>query len=163
MIRRPFLTPVILEESTDVAAPPEAVYRFFEEMEENYERWHPDHIAFRWTEGDGLERGAEAYFEERIAGKRQEKTVEFVAVSPGRYLEFKPTSFLVGLLMPQISFAIEPRSEGCVLTQRIKIRTGPIGARLNRREFDAVRTHMREEGENAKRILENESRDGANA
>jgi len=34
------------------------------------------------------------------------------------------------------------------------VRTGPIGAWLNRREFDAVRQHMHEEGENLKRIVE---------
>jgi hypothetical protein len=56
--------------------------------------------------------------------------------------------------MPSISFAIEPHENGCDLTQRIKVRTGPIGAWLNRREFDAVRTHMKEEGENLKTILE---------
>lgn len=149
---------MILKETTDVEAPPEEVYRFFEEMEGNYERWHPDHITFRWTKGVGLEQGAEAYFEERIVGKLQKKTVKFVKVIPGRYIEFKPTSLLVGLLMPHISFTINTRSNGCELTQRIKVRTGPIGARLNKREFDAVRTHMREEGENLKRILENEER-----
>ena len=147
---------MILEETTAVETPPEELYRFFEEMEDNYERWHPDHIAFRWTEKSGLQQGAEAYFEERIAGKVQKKTVRFVAVTPNRYIEFKPTSLLVGLLMPQISFRIDARSDGCELTQRIKVRTGPIGARLNKREFDAVREHMREEGENVKRILENE-------
>ena len=36
----------------------------------------------------------------------------------------------------------------------IVIRTGPVGAWLNRREFDAVREHMREEGENLRAILE---------
>lgn len=152
---------MILKEATAVAAPPEDVYRFFEEMEENYERWHPDHITFRWIEGGGLDQGAEAYFEERIAGKLQKKTVKFVEVVPDRYLEFKPTSRLVGLLMPHISFTIDTQSFGCELTQRIKVRTGPIGARLNKREFDAVRTHMREEGENLKRILENEKRTAA--
>lgn len=147
---------MILNATTEVEAPPEAVFRFFEEMEENYERWHPDHVSFRWTEGGGLRRGAEACFEEQIAGKVQRKTVRFVEVTPDRYLEFRPTSRLVGLLMPHISFTIQPRSGGCVVTQRIKVRTGPIGARLNKREFDAVRTHMREEGENLKRILERE-------
>ncbi len=80
--------------------------------------------------------------------------MRFVEADPDRYIEFKPTSLLIGLLMPHISFTIEPRPNGCELTQRIKVRTGPIGARLNRREFDAVRTHMREEGRNLKRILE---------
>ncbi len=145
---------MILEETTEVEAPPEEVFRFFESMDENYTEWHPDHVTFRWVDGGRLEEGAEAYFEERIAGKRQQKTVRFTQVDRDRYIEFEPASLLVRLLMPHISFTISSRSEGCTVTQRIKVRTGPIGARLNRREFDAVRTHMREEGEGLKRILE---------
>jgi hypothetical protein len=145
---------MILKETTRVRASSEDIYRFFETMDANYERWHPDHIEFRWIGRDGLTEGAKAYFEERIAGKTQQKTVRFTAVVPGRYIEFKPTSLLVGLLMPSISFTIDPREDGCDFTQRIKIRTGPIGARLNRSEFDAVRTHMHEEGEHLKTILE---------
>lgn len=148
---------MLLEETTRVHASPADIYYFFEMMDANYERWHPDHIEFRWIDGDELEEGAKAYFEERIAGKMQQKTVRFTEIVPGRYIEFKPTSRLVGLLMPSISFTIDPHEHGCDFTQRIKVRTGPIGARLNRREFDAVRTHMKEEGENLKTILEIEA------
>lgn len=147
---------MLLEETTRIEASPDVVYRFFEEMEENYERWHPDHSTFRWVEGGALEVGNKAYFEEEIAGKLQRKTVEFTEIDPDRYIEFRPTSRVIGLLMPHISFTITPRSDGCELLQRIRVRTGPIGARLNRREFDAVREHMREEGENLKQISENE-------
>lgn len=148
---------MLLEESTRTSASPSAVYRFFETMDENYTRWHPDHVEFRWIDGGGLAKGNEAYFEERIGGKLQRKTVRFTEIDPDRYIEFEPTSRLVALLMPSISFTIDPTSDGCEVTQRITVRTGPIGARLNRREFDAVRKHMREEGENLKRILEAET------
>lgn len=82
------------------------------------------------------------------------KARPFTETISDRYIEFTPRSRLVGLLMPPISFSVDPRMGGSVLTQRIKVRTGPIDARLNRREFDAVRIHMREEGENLKSILE---------
>jgi uncharacterized protein YndB with AHSA1/START domain len=145
---------MIFEETTRVHASPEAIYSFFETMDANYERWHPDHIEFRWVEGETLTEGTKASFEEYVAGKTQRKTVRFTTVVPDRYIEFTPTSLLVGLLMPAVSFTITPRDDGCDFTQRIEIRTGPIGARLNRSEFDAVRAHMREEGENLKTLLE---------
>lgn len=145
---------MILEERTRVDARPADVFRFFEEMEARYREWHPDHIAFRWIDGAGLEPGAEAYFEERIAGERQAKRVRFTAVEPGRYIEFRPTGWLTRLLLPRISFSFEPDGDGCRVVQRLHVRTGPIGAWANRREFDAVRTHMREEGENLRRLLE---------
>jgi hypothetical protein len=47
-------------------------------------------------------------------------------------------------------------AEGIRFIAELHIRTGPVGAWLNRREFNAVRQHMREEGENLKRILEAE-------
>jgi hypothetical protein len=125
-------------------------------MDLNYERWHPIHIEFRWIGGDGLEQGGRAYFAERIAGKTQEKTVRFNRVVPDRYIEFTPTSRLVRLFMPSISFSIDPSGDGCDFTQRIEIRTGPIGVRLNRLEFDAVEAHMKEEGESLKTVLEPE-------
>ncbi|MFC4436405.1 MULTISPECIES: SRPBCC family protein [Natrialbaceae] len=147
---------MLLEETTGMKASPREVYHFFEKMEENYERWHPDHITFRWVNGGALEEGGKAYFEEEIAGKMQKKTVRFTRIEPDRHIEFEPTSRVIKLLMPTISFTISPHSDGCELTQHIKVRTGPIGARINRREFEAVRKHMKEEGENLKRILESD-------
>jgi uncharacterized protein YndB with AHSA1/START domain len=146
-----------LEPRTDIGVPPAAVFRFFEEMPDNYSNWHPDHVEFRWVDGNGLSAGTTAYFAERIAGTNHERTVRFVEVVPNERIVFTPTSRLVRFLMPRISFAIEPREAGCTLVQRITIRTGPIGAWLNRREFDAVRTHMREEGANLKRLVEGDA------
>lgn len=54
--------------------------------------------------GDELEQGSEAYFEERIAGKLQLKTVQSTEIAPNRYIEFKLTSWLVELLLTSISF-----------------------------------------------------------
>ena len=145
---------MILEASTRIEASSEDVFRFFEHIDENYEDWHPDHVTFRWVEGDGLERGNRAYFEEVIGGELKKQTVRYTEVERARYIELQPTRRLIRLLLPHISFTIEPENSGCRLIQRIKIRTGPIGARFNRREFDAVRTHMREEGENLKTLVE---------
>lgn len=41
-----------LEDRTLIEAPPERVFGFFEHMDENYFAWHPDYVAFRWTDGD---------------------------------------------------------------------------------------------------------------
>jgi hypothetical protein len=47
----------------------QAGFDFFANMETNYLRWHPDHLAFEWREGRGLEVGNVFFFEERIGGK----------------------------------------------------------------------------------------------
>ncbi len=147
---------MLLEASTEIDEPPDVVFRFFEEIEDRYEKWHPDHVTFRWVTGEGLEAGNEAYFEERIGGDLQKRTIRYTTVEPNRYIEFKPSSRLIGFFLPHISFTVEPEDGGCRITQRIKVRTGPIGTRLNREEFEAVRKHMNEEGENLKHIVEQE-------
>lgn len=145
---------MILKARTHIQADPEEIFTFFEEMEENYEQWHDEHITFRWVEGRPLKKGSQSYFEEEIGGEVLKKTVVYSRVIPNRRIELQPTSRLMRLFLPRIIFDIEPGNNGCHFTQRIKIRTGPIGRRLNRDQFDAVHQHMQEEGENLKRMIE---------
>ena len=140
--------------STVMRTTPEAVFAFFDNMAENYRRWHPDHVLFRWEGAGGLREGVRFDFEERISGKLLKKRVRFTRIVPGRLIEFALTNPLFRLVLPSIAFAIEPAEGGVRVTQTIRIRTGPVGAWLNRREFAAVQQHMNEEGENLKRILE---------
>ncbi len=147
---------MLLRDSITIATTPERISAFFDEMDANYLRWHPDHLLFRWESGRGLEEGVEFYFEEIIGGQKMKKRVVFTRVVPDRHIEFTFTNRLLRLLLPRILFRYEPVQEGVRFTAELHIRTGPIGAWLNRREFDAVRQHMREEGENLKRILEAE-------
>lgn len=139
-----------------IRSTPEAFFDFFEKMEEHYTDWHPDHRLFRWVDGRGVEEGVTFYFEEVIGGELMKKKVVFTRVEEARHLEFTFTNRLLRLIMPRISFHAEPKDDGILVTAEIHVRTGPIGAWLNRREFDAVRRHMREEGENLKRILESD-------
>jgi hypothetical protein len=82
------------------------------------------------------------------------KRMRFTLIEPGHAIEFAPVSLLFRLFLPRISFRITPENGALRIEQQIQIRIGPIGATLNRRQFDAVRRHMREEGENLKRLLE---------
>jgi uncharacterized protein YndB with AHSA1/START domain len=145
---------MILSERVTIRTSPDAVFRFFETMDQNYLHWHPDHVLFRWENEPGLREGARFYFEERIAGELLKKRVRFTRVEPDRVIEFAPVSFFFRLFLPRITFRITPENGTCLVVQEIQIRVGPIGAALNRRQFDAVRRHMREEGENMKRLLE---------
>ena len=147
---------MILEAETWVDASADEVYAFFEDVEDWYLEWHPDHITFRWVAGDGLAEGNEAYFEEEIGGEVKKQTIRYTTIEPPYIIVFHPTSRLIRFFLPQIKFTIEPENGGCRVTQRVQVRTGPIGRRLNKAEFDAVREHMQEEAENLKRIVEAE-------
>ena len=145
---------MILADSVHIRTSPDRAFAFFEGMAENYLRWHPDHVSFRWIAGRGMAEGVAFHFEERIAGKLLRKTVRLTRVVPGRWIEFVPTNRLFRLVLPSIAFTSEVEGAGVVVRQTIRLRIGPLGAWLNRREFAAVARHMHEEGLNMRRLLE---------
>jgi hypothetical protein len=151
---------ILRETSPTIRAAPEEVFAFFAGMETNYGRWHPDHRWFRWIDPPALEPGVRFQFQERLDGKLLTKTVRFTRIEPGTLIAFAPTSRLFRLVLPRIAFHIRPTDGGVTVTQELQIRTGPLGAWINRREFDAVRRHMREEGENLRRLLERAAGEG---
>lgn len=143
------------EDSIAIDAPPAAAFAFFENMEDNYRRWHPDHIGFEWRQGRGLAVGNVFYFEETIAGKLQKKTTRITEVVPDRYFAFTMVNPVFRFFLPHLSFGFEPDGDGCIFRAELRLHgIGPLGRRLNRREFDAVERHMAEEGRNLKTLLE---------
>ena len=149
---------MVLRDSIDVDAGAAAVFAFFDGMDQaRYLAWHPDHKLFRWTRGQGLAIGHQFHFEEVIAGKLLKKNVVLTRIDEGRHIEFAPTFWLLRLFLPRLVFRLEALGGGRHrFVAEIFVRTGPIGARLNRREFDAVREHMRVEGLNLKRFVESD-------
>jgi hypothetical protein len=158
MIREISFYDFAFEDSIAIAAPPSAGFAFFENMEANYVRWHPDHLKFEWRKGRGLAVGNEFYFEERIAGKLQRKLTRITEVRPDRYFAFAMVNPIFRFFLPHLSFGFEPDGGGMVFRAELRLHgIGPLGRRLNKREFDAVEVHMAEEGRNLKAILEGTS------
>jgi hypothetical protein len=147
---------MVLRDTIEVQAPISRLFEFFDGMsQERYLGWHPDHKLFRWTQGRGVSLGNRFYFEEVIAGKLLKKAVVFTRVEADRCIEFAPTFWLMRLFLPRIVFTAEKVApEAFRFIAEIFLRVGPIGARLNKKEFDAVREHMRVEGINFKRFAE---------
>ena len=147
---------MVLRDTVEVHASPSDVFAFFEDMDNaRYLGWHPDHKVFRWTRGKGLRVGNEFHFEEVIAGKLLKKTVIFTRIDEGSHIEFAPTFPLMRLFLPRLVFRLENIGEHhWRFIAEIFLRIGPLAARLNKRELDAVREHMRVEGMNLKRFVE---------
>jgi hypothetical protein len=145
---------MILKDSIKINAPAQAIFQFFEEMEKHYRDWHPDHVKFQWISNGGLKEGEVSYFEEYIAGQMKKMQTVYTEVVPNQYIEFVPKFWLYKLFLPRMLFRIEQDSDGCWFTAENHIRIGPIGAKMNKKELQAVRQHMKEEGENLKRIME---------
>ena len=147
---------MVLRDSIEVHAPVARLFEFFDGMsQERYLGWHPDHRVFRWTQGRGIGLGNRFYFEEVIVGKLLKKSVQFTRVEEDSHIEFAPTFWLMRLFLPRLVFRAEVTGPGTFrFIAEIFLRVGPLGAQLNKREFDAVREHMRIEGVNFKHYAE---------
>lgn len=145
---------MILKDLIRVKAGPEAIFRFFEGMEGNYLQWHPDHVLFRWISGRGVKEGNVFYFEEYIAGKLLKKRVVFTRVIPNQHIEFAPTFWLMKFFLPRMLFRVEPESDGCQFIAEVHLHMGPLARWAHKKELEAVREHMRVEGVNIRRIVE---------
>lgn len=143
-----------IENSIYIAASTERVYAFFENMEANYLKWHPDHIKFKWVNSKGLKEGNVFYFEEEIGGELLKKETYYTKIVPNSYIEFKMTSRFYRFLLPKMTFIFEAKNSGCLFTQQVEVRIGPIGRWLNRKQMTEVQKHQQEECENLKRIIE---------
>jgi uncharacterized protein YndB with AHSA1/START domain len=146
---------VTLRHEIEIHARPERVYAFFENLERNYTKWHPDHVVFRWVKGGGLEEGATAYAEQRMRGKLHRLPVRFTKVIPNRLIEFEWVNPLARFFAPRNVWIFEATNGGCRFIAECEIRLGWISSRMShvRRALDRGRTHLREEGENLKRLV----------
>ena len=143
------------EDKILISASCEKVYAFFEHIKENYLHWHPEHRKFEWRKGTGLAVGNVFYFEEEIGGQLLKKETRFTKIVKGQYIEFKMVNWFYRWFIPKMTFMFEEKEKGCLFTAQIFLRgIGPIGKWAHRKEFAAVKQHMKEEGENLKQIIE---------
>jgi len=140
-----------------VDAPADDVFEFFRTMDEaRYLAWHPEHISFRYVDGDRIDTGTRAYFEEEIGDEYVESTVRYTEVRRPAYIEFRDESRFTRFFNPKNTFRFEPVDGGTRVVAAIYLRIGPL-ERLSstvRHEVNEVRRHMREEGENLQLLIE---------
>jgi len=155
------LEDIVLTDSIEISTTPDKVFGFFLRIvdDASYQAWHPeDHVAFRWIQGEPWQQGSLAYAEEYIHGKLHKFKFLIKEVVPNRKIELVPASRLLRIYFPRNTFLIEPRDGSCVFTASGVMRVGRLAKLLARHKLEqglsSVRKHMKEEGENLKRILE---------
>ncbi len=154
---------VTLTDSIEIKTTPEKIFDFLVHLvdDESYRAWHPkDHVALRWLKGNPWEEGSVVYAEEYIHGKLHKLKFLVTKVVPNREIQYVPLSRFLRRYFPKNTFYIELKEEACVFTATGTFRVGWFvrtfaNNRLNR-GLSSVRKHMKEEGENLKRILEAE-------
>ena len=155
------LEDIVVRDSIEIHTTPEKIFGFFLQIvdDASYRAWHPeDHVAFRWIKGEPWQEGSVAYAEEYLHGKLHKFKFLIKKVVSNREIELVPLSRFLRIYFPRNTLLIEPREGSCVFTATGVLRVGRLAKLLARNKLEyglsSVRKHMKEEGENLKRILE---------
>jgi len=154
---------VFLTDSIEIRTTPEKIFEFFSNLvdDESYRAWHTDdHVAMCWTKGSPWQEGSVVYAEEYFHGKVHKLKSVVTKVVPNRRIEYIPVSRFMRRYAPKNTFAVEPKGASCVFTATVHLRIPLLSRLLARKSVEeglsSVRKHMKEEGENLKKILETE-------
>jgi len=157
------LEDVTLADSIEIKTTPEKIFDFFANLvdDESYRAWHSDdHLALRWIKGQPWEEGSVVHAEEYIHGKLHKLKFVVTKVIPNREIEYTPVSWLLRRYFPKNTFSVEQKEGTCVFTATGTYRLGWLAKTFAKKRLErglsSVKKHMKEEGENLKRILEEE-------
>jgi len=150
---------VELQDSVFIEAPPERVWAWLSDLPVHYREWHPAHISCRYERGESLQVGTILYVEESLHGRVHKLHLRATEVVAGHLLRYETPAFAG-------AFVLEPVGDGTSFTAQLSFGAraplveGALDALLRRMlsgRLAAFRTHMHEEGENLKRLLEQET------
>ena len=145
-----------LEDSIEIKTTPENVFNWFNNLRtgEDYRAWHPNHVDWYWIKGEPFQEGSIVYCEEYIHGNRDKLKFICTKVVPNRLIEYKPL-FPWSIIMLSSSFAIESKGEDdSIFTATLNFRSFPLIKIILKNQLEGTRLHMKEEGVNLKKILE---------
>ena len=140
---------ITLVDTTQIRCTPEKVFEWLINIRtgRDYQAWHPDHIAWTWFKGKPFEEGSIAYSEEYLHGEIHKLKLLCTKMLPNRLIEYKPL-FPWSVVMLKSSFYMEAKNyTSCIFTATINFREAPFIKRIFRSQFEAIKLHMKEEGE----------------
>lgn len=144
---------IAIKDSIEIKTTPEKIFDWFVHLEENFRAWHPDHVKCCWLKGKPFEEGSILHVEEYLHGKLHKIKFRGTKVKPNKKIEYK-LLFPTSIVCPKGSFIIEPKGKNCIFTATLSFRFGWLFSKLAKNRVEAVKKHMKEEGENLKRLLE---------
>jgi len=154
-----------LKDSIEVEAPPQKVFDWLLQRmkdKESYQAWHPDHVDILWIKGEPLQEGSILYAEEYLHGDLHKLKFRITKIVPNRVIEYR-SLFPLSLLAPGNKFLIEPKGQNsCIFTATGSLRFPRwLFKKMHKKhkyKIEATEQHMKEEGENLKRALENKDK-----
>jgi hypothetical protein len=152
---------IVLKDSIKINASSEKVYEWLIQClknKENYQAWHPEHQDIRWIKGQPVQEGSIFYIEEYLHGILHKMRFRIIKIVPNSLIKYR-ILFPLSIFVPENKFIIEPMGkDGCTFTAMGKINMPYwLFIRMHKsheQKLEASRQHMKEEGENIKKALE---------
>jgi hypothetical protein len=142
-----------LKDSVRIEKPPEVIFNWFDNFVKNYKSWHPGHVKAVWLKGDGFRKDSILYSEEYLGGKLEKLRFKIIDYRKGKEIKYK-VLFPESIVCSGGAFVVKSVKGGSVFTATLSFRWGFLLSRLFPRKLEAIKAHMREEGENLKKLLE---------
>ena len=145
---------ITLRDSVRINRRPEVIFEWFNHFVENYKSWHQDHVKAKWVKGTNFEKDSILYSEEYLGGKLEKLSFKITNCIQNKLIEYK-LLFPESIICSGGSFDIKPNNEGSIFTSTLHFRCGRLFLKITKRGAEVIKMHMKEEGENLKRLLEN--------
>ena len=143
-----------LKGSIQINSPPEPIWEWLADLTEHYTGWHPDHVSAEWERGEPNQVGSILRAVEDPAGHREVLRFEVTSIDPPPHrFEYRMRG-PISMLLPGGSFTVAPNNGGSRFTATLEYLFGGLTERLFKQRLAALKRHMKEEGENLKRIIE---------
>jgi hypothetical protein len=147
-----------LSHDVEIHATSDKIWDFLINIEKNYQAWHPeDHVLFRWTKGAPFETGATFYAEQYMLGAKIKYKGRIIECMPGEKITMK-FSFPLSLITEKIEMIIANQGENStfrhITYMRFKFLSRTIFKKRNMKMLNDMDQHVKVEGENMKRLLE---------
>jgi hypothetical protein len=142
-----------LTDSIEIKTNTENVFQWFINIDKNYKSWHPDHISWDWESWGSFQIGSKAIAKEYIHGKVHSLKSIITNIKKNEMIEYDflfPTSIII----KRGSFIFSNTNSSCIFTATLTFRFGKFFSKLFKKQMEATIKHMKEEGENLKRLLE---------
>ncbi len=142
-----------LIDSIVIDSPPEPIWEWLTDLAAHYTQWHPDHVSAEWERGEPNQVGSIMRAVEDLGGTREVIRFEMASIDPPHRFEYRIRG-PISMLLPRGAFTIAPHNGGPRFTASISYRFGTLTERLFKRRVAELTEHMKEEGQNLKRIIE---------
>ena len=146
-----------LKDTIEITTTPEKIFDGLIKVfssQEYFKEWHKDHVRCQWLKGKPFEEGSILYVEEYVHGKLHKMRFLSTRLEPYRKIEYR-LLFPLSVLCPRGSFSVEPKGASCIFTATLTFRFSWFLKRFAKDNVDAMKSHMKEEGENLKKMIEN--------